>query len=87
MNIGNPREFTILELANHIITMTGSKSQLIEKPLPEDDPTQRQPDISLAKEKLGWEPAIELKEGLKRTIDWFKTIELSNYRAPTPNYD
>lgn len=87
VNIGNPTEFTILELAKHVIEMTGSKSKLIEKPLPEDDPTQRQPDISLAKEKLGWEPTVELQEGLRRTIDWFNSIELSNYRAPTPNYD
>lgn len=86
VNIGNPGEFTILELANLVIELTGSKSKLIHKPLPADDPTQRQPDISLAKEKLGWEPKIPLREGLQKTIDWFRTIDLSHYRAPTPNF-
>ncbi len=72
VNIGNPGEFTMLELANEIIDITGSKSKLVFMPLPEDDPTQRQPDISLAKEKLGgWEPKIPLREGLTKTIDYF----------------
>jgi UDP-glucuronate decarboxylase len=71
VNTGNPGEFTIKELAQKIITMTGSRSKLIYKPLPSDDPTQRQPDISLAKEKLGWEPKIKLEEGLAKTIPYF----------------
>ena len=75
INIGNPGEFTMLELANEIINLTGSKSKIIYLPLPEDDPTQRQPDISLAKEKLnGWEPKIPLREGLQKTIEYFETL-------------
>jgi len=72
MNIGNPREFTILELAQTVIDMTGSSSKIIFQPLPEDDPMQRRPDISLAEQKLQWGPKVELREGLARTIDYFK---------------
>ena len=86
VNIGNPHEFTIRELAEQVIELTGTKSRIIEKPLPADDPKQRQPDISLAKERLGWEPGIQLQDGLKRTIEWFKSVDFSNFRAPTPNY-
>jgi len=76
VNIGNPSEFTILELAEKIIRLTGSKAQIIKCQLPSDDPRQRQPDISLAREKLGWQPAIPLDEGLEKTIDYFrKTLE------------
>lgn len=71
VNTGNPGEFTILELAKAVIELTGSKSQIIFEPLPSDDPTQRQPDISLAREKLGWEPKIRLQEGLLKTIAYF----------------
>jgi len=71
VNIGNPNEFTIKELAEKIIKLTGSKSELIYRELPGDDPTQRQPNITLAKEKLGWEPKIQLEEGLKKTIPYF----------------
>ncbi len=74
VNTGNPGEFTIKELAQLIIELTGSDSELVYKPLPSDDPTQRQPDISLAKEKLGWEPVIKLREGLERTIPYFQSI-------------
>ncbi len=74
VNLGNPGEFTIRELAETTLEMVGSKSSLIEEPLPEDDPRQRQPDISLAKEKLGWEPVIKLDEGLAKTIDYFKSV-------------
>lgn len=73
VNLGNPGEFTMLELAKHVIDLTGSKSQIIHESLPQDDPKQRRPDISLAKEKFGWEPTIELREGLKKTIEYFKT--------------
>ena len=72
INLGNPGEFTIRELAEKTIAMTGSKSELIEFPLPEDDPKQRQPDISKAQELLDWEPVVDLDQGLKRTIDYFK---------------
>ncbi|HEX3020245.1 MAG TPA: UDP-glucuronic acid decarboxylase family protein [Chitinispirillaceae bacterium] len=74
VNIGNPSEFTIRELAEKIIHLTGSKSRIIKCQLPSDDPRQRQPDISLAKEKLGWQPAIPLDEGLEKTIEYFKKI-------------
>ncbi len=75
VNIGNPYEFTIKELAIKVIELTGSKSKVIYLPLPQDDPTQRQPDISLAKKKLnGWEPKIQLEEGLLKTIDYFKKV-------------
>lgn len=79
VNIGNPKEFTMLELAENIIELTGSKSKIIHLPLPADDPTQRQPDISLAKEKLNnWEPKINLRTGLVDTIDYFNTYIKSN---------
>jgi UDP-glucuronate decarboxylase len=74
VNTGNPGEFTIKELAEKVIEMTGSRSELIYEPLPLDDPTQRQPDIRLAKEKLGWEPRIKLEEGLARTIPYFADL-------------
>lgn len=74
VNLGNPGEFTIRELAEKTIEMVGSKSKLNNLPLPEDDPKQRQPDISLAKEKLGWEPTIKLDEGLAKTIEYFKSV-------------
>jgi len=71
VNLGNPREFTIRELAEMVIRLTGSSSSLVRKPLPQDDPRQRQPDITLAKEQLAWEPKIPLEEGLARTIEYF----------------
>ncbi len=74
VNIGNPTEFTILELAEKVIAMTGSKSNIIYKPLPEDDPLQRKPDISLAKKELNWEPHVELDEGLGKTINYFDKL-------------
>ncbi|MCL2688789.1 MAG: SDR family oxidoreductase [Chitinispirillia bacterium] len=72
VNVGNPGEFTIKQLAEEVITLTGSKSKIIYKPLPSDDPRQRKPDICLAKEKLGWEPVVPLKVGLVKTIEYFK---------------
>ena len=86
VNLGNPDEFTIRELAELFVEMTGSKSKIVERPLPEDAPTRRRPDIDLAKEKLDWQPQVVLREGLVKTIDWFKTIDLDHYRAPTPFY-
>jgi UDP-glucuronate decarboxylase len=74
VNIGNPFEFNILELAEKILKMTGSQSKIVFAPLPQDDPQQRQPDISLAFEKLNWKPAVELDEGLEKTIAYFKDI-------------
>lgn len=74
VNVGNPNEFTILQLAEKVIELCGSKSKIVRKPLPSDDPMQRQPDISLAKSKLGWEPKVQLEEGLVKTIEYFRTI-------------
>lgn len=74
VNTGNPGEFTMLELAEKILDLTGSKSKIIFKPLPSDDPKQRKPDITLAKEKLNWEPKIQLEEGLVKTIAYFDRI-------------
>jgi UDP-glucuronate decarboxylase len=74
VNLGNPHEFTILELAEKVIRLTGSRSKIVFKPLPTDDPTQRRPDITLARQKLGWQPVIELEEGLQRTIEYFKSF-------------
>ena len=73
VNIGNPGEFTMKQLAYKVIELTGSKSQLIYQPLPQDDPTQRQPIIELARQELGWEPKIPLEEGLIKTIEYFRT--------------
>ena len=74
VNIGNPGEFTMLELAEKVLSLSGSKSKITFEPLPSDDPRQRKPDIGLAKEKLNWEPKISLEDGLKETIAYFKTI-------------
>lgn len=86
VNIGNPGEFTIRELADLVIELTGVKVQLETRPLPPDDPARRQPDIKLAKKHLQWEPKIPLREGLQKTIDWFQSIDFDHYRPPTPNY-
>ena len=86
VNLGNPDEFSIRELAEMAIELTGSSSELAFKSLPADDPKQRRPDIQLARERLDWSPSVALREGLTKTIDWFRTIDLDHYRAPTPNY-
>ncbi|MCH8345153.1 MAG: SDR family oxidoreductase [Planctomycetes bacterium] len=87
VNLGNPDEFTIRELAERVIELTGSSSRIVQaRPLPEDDPLHRQPDIALARQRLDWEPKVALREGLKRTIDWFRSVDISTFRAPTPNY-
>lgn len=74
VNVGNPVEFTIKQLAEQVIALTGSKSKLVTKPLPSDDPKQRQPDISLARKELGWEPKVPLKDGLVQTIAYFEKL-------------
>jgi UDP-glucuronate decarboxylase len=66
--------------------LTGAKVNLVNRPLPQDDPTQRKPDIALARQHLGWEPKVKLRDGLAKTIEWFRSIDLRHYRAPTPNY-
>ena len=74
INLGNTREFTILELATKTIELLNSKSKIVYKPLPEDDPCRRQPTINMAKQHLGWEPKVQLEAGLKKTINYFKEI-------------
>lgn len=86
INIGNPDEFTIRELADITLELTASKSQIVHMPLPADDPTRRQPDITLARKHLGWTPSTSLQEGLGKTIAWFRSIDIDSYRPPTPNY-
>jgi UDP-glucuronate decarboxylase len=73
VNLGNPGEFTMVELAEKVLALTGSRSRLVNKPLPQDDPRQRRPDISRAKALLGWEPKVDLDTGLRRTIDYFRS--------------
>ncbi len=86
VNIGNPNEFTIKQLAEKVIELTASSSKLIYAPLPEDDPLQRQPDITRAREILDWSPTIELEQGLERTIAYFRSIDLGDFRPPSPNH-
>ena len=86
VNIGNPGEFTIKELAEQVVKETDSKSSIVHLPLPADDPTRRCPDIALAREKLGWEPKVPLAEGLAKTVAWFRELDFERYRPPTPNY-
>lgn len=74
VNLGNPQEYSILELAQRILKLTGSKSQIVFEPLPQDDPERRQPDISLAQEIIGWSPKVTLEEGLPKAIDYFETL-------------
>jgi len=85
VNLGNTREFTIKELAQLVIELTDSSSELIHRPLPEDDPIQRQPDIARARALLDWEPVTPLREGLERTIAYFRGVDLSAFWEPTPN--
>jgi UDP-glucuronate decarboxylase len=74
VNLGNPVEFTIRQLAEQVVVLVGGGSKLIEQPLPEDDPKQRQPDIKLAKAELGWAPTVSMAEGLPRTVDYFRKL-------------
>jgi UDP-glucuronate decarboxylase len=86
VNVGNPNEFTIRELAEQVIELTGSKSKIVRKPLPSDDPKQRQPDITLARESLGWEPKVALREGLQKTIAYFDALLKTGEEGTTENY-
>jgi len=74
VNLGNPNEFRIVDLAEKIIAITGSRSAIERKPMPADDPAQRQPDIALARKHLGWEPKVQLDAGLKKTIEYFEAM-------------
>jgi UDP-glucuronate decarboxylase len=86
VNLGNPDEFSMRELAEIVLQMTGSRSKLVYQPLPADDPARRQPDITLARQKLGWEPRVPLREGLAETIEWFRSVDFDEFRPPTPRY-
>jgi len=87
INLGNPDEFSIRALAEHIVALTGTASRIVHsRPLPQDDPLQRRPDITRARTRLGWEPKVALGEGLVETIAWFRSVDLSAYRPPTPHY-
>lgn len=86
VNLGNPNEFTIRELGELIWKTLGKEPKFVFKELPVDDPCRRRPDISLAKEKLGWEPKVQIEEGLRKTVDWFRSIDVAEFRPPTPNY-
>mgnify|MGYP003842218605 CR=1 FL=1 len=87
INIGSGTDVTIRELAELVVEIAGTGVEIVQaRPLPQDDPLQRQPDITLAREKLGWEPKIALREGLQRTVDWFRDADLSQYKPPTPHY-
>ncbi len=81
VNLGNPGEFTMLELAQRVVALVGSRSRIVHRPLPQDDPRQRRPDISRAREHLGWSPRVQLEEGLQRTISYFDAL-LSERRGP-----
>lgn len=81
VNIGNPGEFSIRQLAEHVIDLTGSKSRIVTLPLPSDDPRQRKPDITLARRELGWEPVVELREGLMKTIGYFDALLKEHTKA------
>jgi UDP-glucuronate decarboxylase len=85
VNVGNPTEFTIAELAHKVIELTGSRSKIVREPLPQDDPMQRQPDIDLARANLGWEPKVQLDEGLRHTIAYFDELLSNGARDPVPS--
>jgi len=84
LNLGNPQEFTIRELAELVIELTGSRSRIVFRELPSDDPRQRCPDITLARERLGWSPTVALREGLERTIEYFRRTLRASDHSPRP---
>ena len=86
INLGNPKEFTMIELATLVLELTSSDSTLEHMPLPADDPIRRQPNIDRAKTLLDWSPKIELREGLAETIAWFSAIDVDEWTPPTPNW-
>ena len=83
VNLGNPDELTIRQLAELTIELTGSQSKIVHEPPPADDPTQRRPDIRLVRQKLDWQPTVPLRDGLTRTIEYFRSIDLEHYHKPT----
>ncbi|MGC4002934.1 MAG: SDR family oxidoreductase [Pirellulales bacterium] len=87
VNLGNPGEFTVRELAEMTLELTGSRAAIEYRPLPVDDPTRRRPDIGLAEKLLGWSPRVDLVTGLAATIDWFRDLRFDEYRAPSPYFE
>ena len=87
INLGNPGEFTMRELADLVLELTKSESSIVHQPIPTDDPQQRRPDISLAGQRLDWRPGVQLREGLEQTIAWFRSIDVRDYSPPTPASD
>jgi UDP-glucuronate decarboxylase len=85
MNLGNPNEFTVRELAEMVVDVTGSKSKIVYLPLPGDDPKQRRPNIDIARSRLDWEPRVQLREGIRKTADYFKRLDMRKYKKPTPH--
>merc|ERR1712194_331565 len=85
MNLGNPNEFTVKELAEMVIEVTGSKSKIVYLPLPGDDPKQRRPDITIARKNLDWEPKVQLREGVTKTAEYFKNLDMKKFKKPTPH--
>jgi len=85
VNLGRPGELTMRELADLVLELSGSSSEIVHEPRPVDDPTRREPDIALARERLGWEPKVPVRDGLSRTIDYFRSVDLSEFRNPTPH--
>merc|ERR1712232_302882 len=83
INIGNPNEFTVKELAEMVVELAGSKSKIIYLPLPGDDPKQRKPDITKARKFLQWEPKIPLEKGIVKAVDYFKSLDLTRFKKPT----
>lgn len=86
VNLGNPGEVSMKQLAEMVIELTGSKSRVVHKPLPADDPSRRCPDITIARTRLNWEPRVALRDGLKKTIEYFRTLNFDDFRPPTPNF-
>jgi UDP-glucuronate decarboxylase len=84
LNLGNPAEITVAELARHVIELTGSSSRIVHRPMPIDVPTRRCPDIALARKTLGWSPRVSLDEGLARTIEWFDSVLGRGRQSPSP---
>jgi UDP-glucuronate decarboxylase len=85
VNLGNPDEYSVLQLAAMIAEASGTQVKVDPRRLPQDDPTRRRPDITLARKLLGWEPTVALRDGIAQTVKWFRSIELSDYSPPSPN--
>jgi len=85
VNLGNPDEYSVLQLAAMVAEATGTQVKVDPRRLPQDDPTRRRPDITMARKLLGWEPTIALRDGIAQTVKWFRSVELADYSPPSPN--